>query len=567
MRITSYELMEILNSEIAAYNEKFHDDDFKEKRLPHIEEGEDISDETLSKIEKMNISIRPERLSEEEIETFNSELQAVLEKMNLKILTFQALSSTKKPIECDLNFLNAVNHNVENLRLNGVDLSEQSSELLSRFDSLKLLALDHCNISNPEIISTVDGSVDVSLKQNTIDSKYYKEIIDLVEKHDGKLGTTDKELQKVADAFRWKRIDIQTFLETRECVDYEKVPGLYICIDSSFAPSKDDIEKTVDILNSTSNSKINISIEDFRRLSGIKTLTIPTRITIRNAGEISSKEIEENSNIESVAIEDKKNSVREQAVPYTREEFLSARKRIDEIVSSVEMPEDTDKNREKKIFAQVYKKLAEQIVYDHYAASKEAKKDEKLAVTSRNLYGGLVQGKAVCAGYADILRNVLSCFNIDAIFIGELPSLEAGHTIRLDDGGHAWNVVTLDCKSYLTDLTWDRDYIVSNKYPLPFCLKSKADFGHNSFSTSNSEHAEYCKESLSKEEQIELFTGKKIGALSLKDTRLAYLGSGVSHFAEQGITGLQIRGAHSELVQATREKSIKNPKEVGERSE
>ena len=98
-------------------------------------------------------------------------------------------------------------------------------------------------------------------------------------------------------------------------------------------------------------------------------------------------------------------------------------------------------------------------------------------------------------------------------------------------------------------------------------MKSKADFGHNSFSTSNSEHAEYCKESLSKEEQTELFTGKKIGALSLKDTRLAYLGSGVSHFAEQGSTGLQIRGAHSELVQATREKSIKNPKEVGERSE
>ncbi len=128
--------------------------------------------------------------------------------------------------------------------------------------------------------------------------------------------------------------------------------------------------------------------------------------------------------------------------------------------------------------------------------------------------------------------------------------------------GHAWNMVTLDGKSYLTDLTWDRNNIVANRYPLSFCLKSKQDFKHNKFSTFNSGCADKCTESLPLEEQVELFTGSKIYDSSPKQEKISYLSSMVMHCADRGLTGLQIRGAHSRLTTY-----VKKIEEVGERGE
>lgn len=562
MKITSYEVMENLNSAISDYNQKFYgEENEKQNIIPLIEDDGEISEENLEKIKNLRITIRPERLTEEELNDFNSEIKKLLDKTNLQILSVNVIAR-KSPLEFNVDFLNNLNEDVENLQLIGVDLSNKGPELFDKFNNLKILALDKCNISNPEIISNLNENVRVSIKQNTIDPQYYKNIINLLEKHHGKIEATDKDLKIIANAFRWKRIDIQSFLNNRNIVDFDRIQGLTITIDESFNQNNEELEKTVDILNNMPNAKTEAPIADFERIKSVKGVTLPTRIIIKNAAELSTKQIEDNSNIESVAIQDENNSKMRQAEPYTREEFLAVRKRIDEITASVEVPEQSVPGREKKIFAQVYKKLAEQIVYDHYAISKEGVEDEKLQTTSRNLYGGLVQGKAVCAGYADILRNVLACFEIDARFIGENVSLEPGHRFYKDEGGHAWNMVTLDGKSYLTDLTWDRNNIVANRYPLEFCLKSKQDFKHDKYSTFNSGFAEKCTESLSLEEQAELFTGSREYDMSPKREKVAYLSSMVMDCAEAGMTEGQIRGAHSGLT-----KEIKNIKEVGERGE
>ena len=135
---------------------------------------------------------------------------------------------------------------------------------------------------------------------------------------------------------------------------------------------------------------------------------------------------------------------------------------------------------------------------------RKMKKMSKCKKTCRDLYGGLVNGKCVCAGYANILANVLSCFDIQAKFIGANTDIDNGVTYNLKDPqGHAWNEVYLDGESFLTDLTWDYKNICAGHFPLKYFLKSKADFGHNDYAFSIGEGE--CKQSFPVNEQLDLF--------------------------------------------------------------
>lgn len=60
-------------------------------------------------------------------------------------------------------------------------------------------------------------------------------------------------------------------------------------------------------------------------------------------------------------------------------------------------------------------------------------------------YGALVNGKAVCDGYANATQVLLNLCNIENIKISGTSKGE----------GHAWNLVNLDGEYYHLDLTWD----------------------------------------------------------------------------------------------------------------
>ena len=71
--------------------------------------------------------------------------------------------------------------------------------------------------------------------------------------------------------------------------------------------------------------------------------------------------------------------------------------------------------------------------------------------SNRNtMYGCLVEGKASCEGYSRAFQYIMSKLNIDNRLITGDAS---------DDGvkyiPHMWNFVTIDGKSYYTDITWD----------------------------------------------------------------------------------------------------------------
>lgn len=69
----------------------------------------------------------------------------------------------------------------------------------------------------------------------------------------------------------------------------------------------------------------------------------------------------------------------------------------------------------------------------------------------QNAYGALVEGKAVCNGYARAYQHLMSKAGIPAWFV----SGTSINPVTNAAVGHAWNLVKLDGQWYYTDVTWD----------------------------------------------------------------------------------------------------------------
>lgn len=69
----------------------------------------------------------------------------------------------------------------------------------------------------------------------------------------------------------------------------------------------------------------------------------------------------------------------------------------------------------------------------------------------QNAYGALVEGKAVCNGYARAYQHLLMTVGIPAWYVNG-TSYNPSTNIPV---GHAWNLVKIDGQWYYTDVTWD----------------------------------------------------------------------------------------------------------------
>jgi len=175
---------------------------------------------------------------------------------------------------------------------------------------------------------------------------------------------------------------------------------------------------------------------------------------------------------------------------YTKEEFIEIKKKMDEILSGIEMPIKGNEESEIKTFLEVTKRLAYHISYDQYAISEEGEKEYTLQRECRNLYGGLVKGESVCAGYANILKEALACVGIEAKFISGFYEEKAD--------GHAWNQVKIGNSWYNVDLTWERDKIVRTGDIDRGILKSDQEFeDHLKYARNRTTSEEKCCNSMS----------------------------------------------------------------------
>lgn len=321
-------------------------------------------------------------------------------------------------------------------------------------------------------------------------------------------------------------------------------------------------EQIINLLNGKSNITLISTPAILKKINTDNQLTVPTKVKIKNASELSIEEMSHHQCISIVQIEDGDNTKEQQGNPYTIIEYENIRKEIDNILSQVEFPKENDPNKEKKIFAQIYRILGNKISYDYNAISDSEKNNKRLQITCRNLLGGLLENQCVCAGYADILRNVLACADIYSEYVDGMPDFENGIPFNFKDPyGHAWNLVMLDGKKYWTDLTWDVNYIKTKRYPLPFCLKSSKDFAHDSFKKRlKDEITDPCPESLSIDEQTKIFTGKNVEIKTNRQMQehnnIGYLSNCVMSITYSGLRAGEIRAVANEISNCTSKQLI-----------
>jgi len=138
------------------------------------------------------------------------------------------------------------------------------------------------------------------------------------------------------------------------------------------------------------------------------------------------------------------------------EKYKKIRSILEQVVEGI----DCQSSEEQK-FKVVYTRLAHMLTYDDEAAEDGTQYAEENTYKSRNLENGLLLGKCICVGYAEILKQALSLVEIKS------------HVIT--NGEHTWNVIQINGEWYNADLTWDYEYI-RNNLPPRFCLKNDKDF-------------------------------------------------------------------------------------------
>lgn len=97
------------------------------------------------------------------------------------------------------------------------------------------------------------------------------------------------------------------------------------------------------------------------------------------------------------------------------------------------------------------------IVHDYLVDTIEY--DAELGRNVYNIYGALMDKKAVCEGYARAYKAILDEIGIESIIVCGTGRNSAGET-----ESHAWNYVKIDNEWYAIDVTWDDPVIIGNGF-------------------------------------------------------------------------------------------------------
>lgn len=93
----------------------------------------------------------------------------------------------------------------------------------------------------------------------------------------------------------------------------------------------------------------------------------------------------------------------------------------------------------------VHDAIIDMTAYDQETYENGDAADKMLEAYSNSAYGPLVEGKALCGGYAKLFELVMHKLGYECEYI----------TGTADGGPHAWNFIKLDGEYYYMDVTWD----------------------------------------------------------------------------------------------------------------
>ncbi len=141
--------------------------------------------------------------------------------------------------------------------------------------------------------------------------------------------------------------------------------------------------------------------------------------------------------------------------------YEQIKEKTEKILSSLSADMD---DYEKSVY--IYDYLCRNVYYD-YSALDELSSDMDVST----LIGPLLQGRAVCTGYAKAYQYLLSCAGVESLFVFGTASTPA------QSGDHAWIVQQSNGDYYFTDPTWGDSFDGKNKEEMPnhayFCITTR----------------------------------------------------------------------------------------------
>ena len=132
---------------------------------------------------------------------------------------------------------------------------------------------------------------------------------------------------------------------------------------------------------------------------------------------------------------------------------------IDEFNSKEEIEEALEEIEEveKEILSKASGNNYEKMLYIHDWIIENTEYESRKIQNTSNIYGCLVNNKALCEGYARTFKYLLEKLDIPCILVSGTASNESGKTER-----HAWNYVFINNNWYAVDSTWDDPIIIGS---------------------------------------------------------------------------------------------------------
>lgn len=392
-------------------------------------------------------------------------------KINDKISKKQIIEETNLFMSELATLIGKKELNVEHISINGLDFKESSIECIYDIDGLENLNLDENQNCKLDLVKFKNlNQMNVSLLD--VETKQVK-LADYTMKSLGfQKKPTQYELYTASrrEHFNNATVDIEDIetisqytmdmptLSIKNVKDVKKaqeldVDNINVCLRTSQLQDLVELSQVVDyvnelVANPNKNIGFNQVIDNVTELSCEQLKTINSKIS-------------KNAKFDKVKVLKYCDCYEE----YSIDKYIKINEKINELIGNIDINAP-----EIEKFIAVQNAIIANMAFDQLA--EYDKKDKKYYddhfLSSRNLEGGLLDKKCVCAGYSDILRNILKCVNIESQFMKGTSYLH----------GHAWNQVKIDDNWYNTDVTADRDNIILGKKPV-FCLQSDLEFYKN----------------------------------------------------------------------------------------
>lgn len=154
----------------------------------------------------------------------------------------------------------------------------------------------------------------------------------------------------------------------------------------------------------------------------------------------------------------------------TAEQETAVNEKVDELLETTFSFEESNSEYE-NIYA-VYDYICSNVVYDNENL------DDSTYTLKYSTYAALIDGTAVCQGYASLFYRLLRELDLD-VRVATGYGGEKSEDMSNYYENHAWNIAQIDSKWYYADSTWDAgfsDEVAQGTYSYQYFLKGTEDF-------------------------------------------------------------------------------------------